>query len=58
MKIYLHEWLAYQRVETIKRVVGVWPGVVRVRGRGWRLTYDPVIIQGRDHLAARSEDDE
>src|SRR5215831_17981040 len=56
MQIYLHEWQAWQRVETIKRVVGVWPGVVRA-GRGWRLTYDPAIVQGRDHLAARLEDD-
>lgn len=38
--MYRNEAAAARRAERLRDQLGIWPGVVRVRG-GWRLTFDP-----------------
>jgi hypothetical protein len=40
MMTYRSEESAFARVNAL-RLLGIWPGVIRVGRSSWRLTYDP-----------------
>jgi hypothetical protein len=40
MIIYHSKEEAERRIEVLREKVGIWPGMVALKGGGWRLTHD------------------